>query len=251
MVKHKLQGMGIALLAFLSIQVQGSPLPDFPFVTVSGTAERGIQPDQATLNFTVFAYHEAAPEGEAELHRVTRKVLDILETNGIAAGAIRSYEIERSVRRNRDESYNSTGILGYEFRRNFTVDIHSIAKYSDIAKALFATENLSFNGTHFDYSKRAEVELELTTEAAVKAKEKAQQMALGLDVTLGDVFAFNDSGSFTNFFATFGLGGSGAGGYERMVVTRSRLADSGQPPLFIPQSIDISKTVNVIYRVNP
>lgn len=248
MLRITLQGAWIALLVFVSFHVQSSPLPDFPFVTVSGTAERSVQPDQATLNFTVVVYHEAAQEGEAELHAVTRKVLGILEDNGIVESAIRSYEIERNVRRGRDDAYNFTNIIGYDFRRNFTVEIKSIAAYSDIAKALFATENLSFNGTQFDYSKRSQIELELTTEAAVKAIEKAQQMAAGLDVTLGDVFAFNDSGSYADFFATFGL--TRRGGNSGVREGTARRAPP-PPPVFIPQSIDISKTVNVIYRVNP
>ena len=73
-------------------------------------------------------------------------------------------------------------------------------------------------------------------------------MAAGLDVKLGKVFAFNDSGSFDNFFASFGVEQRFRSGAFEMSVSGSRQRST---TVFIPQTIELSKTVNVIYRIEP
>ena len=108
-------------------------------------------------------------------------------------------------------------------------------------------ENIIGISNRFDVSNKVEIGQELIAEAAAKAKNKATQMATGLGVELGSVFAFNDTGSFQTFFATFGLQGNNAG--YRYDASES-MAMRSEKAAFIPEFINISKRINVVYKLN-
>ena len=109
-------------------------------------------------------------------------------------------------------------------------------------------QNVADVDSNFSVSNADEITLSLISAAAANAKAKTQTMAAGLDVKLGKVFAFNDSGSFDNFFASFGV-------EQRYRVEAFEMSVSGSrqrsTTVFIPQTIELSKTVNVIYRIEP
>jgi uncharacterized protein YggE len=79
-------------------------------------------------------------------------------------------------------------------------------------------------------------------EAAEKAKQKAEHMATGLGVKITSVFAFNDTGSFSSFFATFGLENES----RALAMMRSK---GNAANIFVPQFIEVSKSINVIYKI--
>ncbi|WP_194756664.1 SIMPL domain-containing protein [Aliidiomarina indica] len=237
-----------ALLCCVPLVATASSLPSFPFVTVSGESERGVMPDEAILTFQIVTFHAESEQASAQLNRTTREALQVLADNDIPDRAITSYEISKNEVRERDSSYNQLGIIGYQFRRNFQVELVDLDKYSAVVLALLDIDHLTFQHSSFDSSQRQAVELELIAEAAAAAKEKAEQMAQGLGVSIDSVFAFNDTGSFEEFFATFGL--------NQTVYSEMRMRTSAPPPsvdqeLFIPESIRIYKRVNVIYKINP
>ncbi|TRW48376.1 DUF541 domain-containing protein [Aliidiomarina halalkaliphila] len=237
------------LICCFPVAVQASSLPSFPFVTVSGESERGVMPDEAVITFQIVTFHEKSENASAQLNRTTRQALEVFADHNIPDRAITSYEISKNEVRERDSSYNQLGIIGYQFRRNFQVEIADLDKYSAIVLALLDIDYLTFQQSSFDSSQRQEVELELIAEAAAAAKQKAEQMAQGLGVTIDSVFAFNDTGSFEEFFATFGLN-------RAVYADMQQMRTSAPPPsvdqeLFIPESIRIYKRVNVIYKVQP
>lgn len=88
------------------------------------------------------------------------------------------------------------------------------------------------------------IEVELIKEAAAKAKQKAKHMASGLGVRLGSVFAFNDSGSYASFFATFGLSTDRSG-----YLAKAMRSEAENSKAFIPQYIEVSKSINVVYKI--
>ena len=90
-------------------------------------------------------------------------------------------------------------------------------------------------------------EIDLIAKAAAEAREKADVMAKGLGVSIDSVFAFNDTGSFQTFFSTFGLRGEDVG--QRMMRERIGVSGSRVNDIFMPQSIQITKKVNVIYKL--
>ncbi len=233
----------MALCAFFS---SASTLPDFPFVAVTGQSSKQVAPDSATLSFRITTFHASSDVAQAQLAQASSKVLALLKANGVTDSQISAFELEKTAKRKRDEQYNELDVLGYDLNRRFDITLADLKKYPDLMTQLYATDYVHDLSTSFDTSDRSNIETALIVAAAAQAKQKAEQMAEGLGVKIHSVFAFNDNGSFDRFFATFAAGESG-------MVSSAMMADraAGAQQFFIPQSIEISKTVNVIYKITP
>lgn len=233
----------MALCAFFS---SASTLPDFPFVAVTGQSSKQVAPDSATLSFRITTFHASSDVAQAQLAQASSKVLALLKANGVTDSQISAFELEKTAKRKRDEQYNELDVLGYDLNRRFDITLADLKKYPDLMTQLYATDYVHDLSTSFDTSDRSNIETALIVAAAAQAKQKAEQMAEGLGVKIHSVFAFNDNGSFDRFFATFAAGESG-------MVSSAMMADraAGAQQVFIPQSIEISKTVNVIYKITP
>lgn len=236
------------IFALNTFCAEASVLPDFPFVAVTGQSSKQVAPDSAKLSFRISTFHQSSEVANAQLTQSANKVLALLKANGIADKQITAFELDKSEKRKRDDNYNELDILGYDLNRRFEVEITDLTKYPALMQQLYATDYVHELNTSFDTSTRDEVETALIGAAAAQAKKKAEQMAEGLGVKIHSVFAFNDSGSFTGFFATFGL-------ETETAILRRRappnMSDAQAQQVLIPQSIEISKTVNVIYKITP
>ena len=227
-------------------KASATTLPDFPFVTVSGTSTQQVKPDIAEVNFKLTTFNSESKKASDQLANTTKKVLEILSANNIKDSDIVALEINKFVRRSNNRGLNQANQNGYEFSRDFTITIHDISYYSNILTKLQELDNLVNIRSTFDTTKREDIQIALITSATEKAKQKADVMAAGLGVRLDGVFAFNDTGSFSRFFATFGL--SDNVGARPMALSETRMR-SVPNSVFVPQHIEISKTINVIYKI--
>jgi uncharacterized protein YggE len=246
-----LRGCVFALLSCLPVSfvAQASPLPDFPFVAVTGSASQQVAPDQARLTFSLSTFDQNSDVAQARLNNTANAVLALLKKHGIAQTQITAFELDKSEKRRRDEQYNQLDVLGYDLRRRFLVRLNDLHAYPALMTQLYALNGVHELSTEFDISTRDSTETALVAAAAADARKKANQLAEGLGVKIHSVFAFNDSGSFPSFFATFGFAGQAS---NRNRVAAGAMADSaGEPAVLIPQSIEVSKTVNVIYKITP
>ncbi len=236
-------------LMLSSLCCLASPLPDFPFVAVTGQSSKQVAPDSVTVTFSITTFHQTAEVANAQLSQASTKVLAVLKANGVSDEQVTAYELEKSEKRKRDDNYNELEILGYDLNRRFEVRLSSLKQYPTLLAQLYAAEYVHNLNSVFDTSERDVVETALISAAAAQARKKAEQMAEGLGVKIHSVFAFNDSGSFSSFFATFGLDIDTGVSVRRRVP--SNMSDAEAQQVLIPQTIEISKTVNVIYKITP
>lgn len=234
-------------LAFSSFCSLASPLPDFPFVAVTGQSTKQVAPDSAKLTFYVTTFHQTAEVAHTQLLKTSQDLLALLKANGVSVEQITAYELEKNVKRKRDEQYNDLDILGYDLNRRFEVRLPTLKQYPALMAQLYASEYVHNLETAFDTSERDRIEIALIATASAEARKKASQMAEGLGVNIHSVFAFNDTGSFNNIFATFGVSGA-ANGHVSMMM---RDGEERQQQVLVPQFIEIAKTVNVIYKITP
>ena len=202
----------------------------------------------ATIQLQILVFEKRANSAQNSLDSTTAKLLQVLQNNNIPATSISSDEVNKRTKRARDKrSYEELEILGYELSRHFTIELDDLAKYPNLSTDLMKLENVVGVSSHFDVSNRQDIEVELIADAGQKAKNKAKQMASGLGVKIGSVFAMNDTGSFQSFFATFGLESQSYGyaRHEKMASTRA-----GTQASFIPEFIQISKRINVVYKLD-
>lgn len=240
--------LGFLLLVCTTFGVVASPIPDFPFVTVTGESNRKVAPDMVTIELQVLVFDKRAKMAQKKLEDTTANLIALLEANNIPLSKISSEQVNKRTKRARkNNSYDNLEILGYELTRQFKIELDSLERFPKIYNALLKMENITGISNRFDVSNKVEIGQKLIAEAAAKAKNKATQMATGLGVELGSVFAFNDTGSFQTFFATFGLQGNNAG--YRYDASES-MAMRSEKAAFIPEFINISKRINVVYKLN-
>jgi len=72
----------IVLLAFTT-QLVASPLPDFPFTSVYGSATQKVAPDQATIKFTVLSHDKSSEAAVSSVNGVLTKLVTDLIKLGI------------------------------------------------------------------------------------------------------------------------------------------------------------------------
>lgn len=230
----------IVIAVFSLATTQASPLPDFPFVTVSETVTKKVVPDRAVVSFSITTFAQTSEPAKATMVDTMNQVVALAKEMGIDANDITAYDIDKQTKRKKDDDYNELEILGYEFSRFVNFELKNLDRYSELMDKLLDTDHVAGIETKFDTSKRMEIEAELIAEAAEKARSKAALMAKGLGVKLGSVYAFNEGGSFRSFFNTFGLADSYSVG---SMVTGSRIT------MLIPKYIEISNDINVIYKI--
>ncbi len=234
------------LLCIVQFNLTASPIPDFPFVTVTGESDKEVRPDKAKLRLSVTVFEKESAQAELLMNQTTTKILTILLSNQVDDSEITAHEISKRTKRAREKNgYQELEILGYEFSRYYEVNLSDLSHYQAITEALQATDNIAHIESKFDSHQREQVELELLSLAAQNARNKAKQMAQGLGVKLGSVFAVNDTGSFESFFATFGLQS------DNSKYAAAMMRDGSGPAsrLFAPKFIKISKSVNVVYKL--
>lgn len=246
----KLQSLFLVFL-LLSAPVFSSPLPDFPFITVTGRANAELPPDKAILTFNVTKYDKNPQKALQRLGRNAAELLKMLKQHGIKKDQVESYHINKSADRKRDENYPylpATGpVIGYQFVQSFKVYLDDISGYSKIMAALMSMKNVSQLLPEFDIDTRIEVEEELMAKAGADARHKAQLMAKGLGVRLLSVYAISaDDLSLSSFFTRFGLKEKYA---LELAAAKAMKADFADEILFVPKTIRVSKSVNVVYKI--
>lgn len=232
----------VSLTFFHPTIAHTSPLPEFPFVTVSCESSREMKPNRVDISFYIEAFDENASAALKAHSETVGQVLSILSDLDIETSQITSLEMSKQTVRERDEDYNALAILGYEIGQPFTLSLDDLDNFTAITDQLIQLNLVSNIQSQFDVKEREEIELALIVEAGEKAGKKAEQLTKGLGVSIESVYGITDKGSFADAFASFGVN------TERMTVTGALLRS--EKALFIPQTITLSKTIHVVYKIS-
>jgi uncharacterized protein YggE len=227
--------IGILMICFVSFS-SASDLPEFPFVTVKGESSKQVEPNVVEISFILFAENKSANLGYNELANASKEVLDSILAMNIKPQDVVAYDVDKSQRTDRE-----TKTSYFLLTQRVKVTAYDIGLYKSLSKELLQHQNVRDINSRFDVLERDMIEIELIKLAASQARSKANIMAEGLGVKIDSVFAFNDTGSFQSFFATFGLSDDSR---------YSALSMSERVAVFVPKTIEISKSVNVIYRLD-
>lgn len=232
----------LIFLAF-TIACNAANLPDFPFVVSTGMAKQDVKPDIATININLLAFDKESIKALQSANIASKGVIDLLKKYSINVKQLEAGDIQKSTTRHRDKDYNTSGILGYEVSRNMTLKLVELSYYSELMNDLISINNVSGMQTQFDVSSRKEIESKLIQTASQDAKDKATKMALGLGTKIHSVYAISQASNFDDFFATFGASSHSE---RALYAMRSRMTNIA---LFIPESINISQHINVVFRI--
>lgn len=225
------------------LHVAASPVPDFPFITVRGSAEVEVPPDEATISFSVLVHGAESGAAADAVNDTLKKLVEGITGLGVDKGAVTADDLEREAVRQKDENRTELKIVGYDVSRDVKVKISEIAHYNGVVSLIMKAENVTGVTSYFDTRRRDEIEAELMGKACADAKRKALLMSKGVGTELGEVFAISDL-DFDGLATGFGFGSYLADG-----LLGGLPPGSGDVPVFVPAKIEIDLSVQVLYRL--
>lgn len=217
----------------------GAELPTVPFVVAKGEANMEVPPDKATIKLQVVAFEKESEAAVAIVQQQVTRVLEVLVGYEIPDAAITSFSLRKDVERARQD-YRDLEILGYYVSRRITVEVNDLSRFGDLVAALAEIDNVSSLDANFEIKDRVDIEAQLTREAADDAKRKAKNMADGMGVSIGNVYAISE----TEFRLDRTIFGLGQRLYADMAVS-SPYADT----VFLPTTINIRQSLSVIFEI--
>lgn len=238
----------LTALLSLSFLAQADDPPDFPFILANGEAAIDVKPDRAKISFTIVEFDKDPKLATTAVSQRGGEIIKAAAEYGVAKDQITSTAIQKEVRRARDQNYAALDIQGYEVSQNFTIELKDTSRYSALADKLLTLKNVANLNTEFDVSNRDEITSKLVETACRNAKKKANDLAAGLDVKLGQPFAVTQDSDFSSLTAAFWA----SGGREPIATgfAKSEMRSSDSSNMFVPKSINIRKQVNVVYKID-
>ncbi|MEM9081332.1 MAG: SIMPL domain-containing protein [Verrucomicrobiota bacterium] len=210
-------------------------LVKFAHISVTGRAEMKVKPDEAEIAFEVLAHGKEAAEAMEKLEERTLGVLKLLKEQGIEEKAVESASVrKRAVRRTQER--RQLEILGYDCEQGFTVKLEGLEMFAGVMQGLLKLEGVQGIRSSFDVSTREEEELKLVQLACLDAKKQAENLALGMSVKLGPVFAMQTGQ---------GYGPDGVRSLPLLMAAEG----GGQDLFFVPDTIELSQAVGAIFRI--
>ncbi|MCP8899567.1 SIMPL domain-containing protein [Gilvimarinus xylanilyticus] len=234
--------LGLALIALLAgpAYVNAQSMPDFPHLNVTGQAKEEVAPDMVRLQFQIIATDENA---ETAVNTVTERaghIVAMVKKLGLERSDIESWAIDKQTRRDRDPESNMLKISGYQVNQRMILTIHGLDIYENIVNELLRMPNTENLNAEFDISTREKLTRQLTAKAGKDARQRAEDMAYGLDAKLGDVYAISAGNHYPQPIAKFGMSEAQ---FDR--------AGGSRFELFAPQAITLEKQINVIFEIKP
>ena len=238
----------LSLLTFVASKLVASPIPDFPFTAVNGSATKEVLPDKATIKFTVLCHDPSSGVAVSTVNQVLTKAVDGIVGLGIRKEDLVADDLSKKAVREKGDDYKRLKIFGYDVSRDVKVTVAEIDRYTAVVRLIMATDNVTRVSTEFDTSKKDEVEATLMSSACADAKKKVELLRKGIGTELGEVFTVSNQ-DFAGLSSQFGFGYSGDGGVSYGASPLPPLGVENEIPVFVPTKIDVRASVNVLYRL--
>jgi uncharacterized protein YggE len=235
MVLLLLPGLGMA-----------SGIPAFPFVFVTGQAEKEVPPDIATVNFGVQVFDEDPAKALSLVEERSNELMALFNKYGIDRKDVVAFEINKETVRERKD-YVALRILGYELTRRVTVTVRKLDKFDALMTQLIGLRNITNVRTVFDTTQRKDIETDLFRQAAQKARQQAELLAKGFGSEIVSVHAISVSPfGFGVIDEVFGIG-SQYGAYS--AAAKAESMERKAINVLVPSTIKLQEAVNAIYTL--
>ncbi|MEM8942504.1 MAG: SIMPL domain-containing protein [Pseudomonadota bacterium] len=156
-------------------------------ISVSGKAERRVQPDMALISVEVFERAADVNEARAKTDKVTADALDALRALGVEDGDIDTTGLRVNPQYRWAERDREQQLSGYEVARSIEVRLLNL---EDLGALLVKLAELGVNRVDSPVLKVKEEELlyqQVLADAAQNARDRADALADALGASVGDV----------------------------------------------------------------
>lgn len=225
----------------ITIAQSGPGGEGIPKITASGDAELTVMPDEATIRIRVETKGQTAQATQDENSRIMTSVQSALKRAGIASKDIETDQYNLYPWTEWDPDEHKQRDMGFRVYHTIKVKTTDLDKVGDFISAAVDAGATNVDGVSFGLSEKQKQDVRKVAlqDAANNARAKAQTMADGLGVNLGELLAVQES-SF-NYGAVF------RADMEMMSMKAGGVPEAAPP--IEPEQVEVRATVSVSYRI--
>jgi len=218
-----------------------------PQISVSGSAEVKVAPDEVHLRVGVETRHESIEEAKRQNDEHISKALSFLKSTDIKAKDIQTDYI--SIEPTYDEHLSRTKPVAYIARKSIEIKLTKVDAFEKILTGLLTNGVNNVHGIDFRTSELRKHRDAARAMAVRAAKEKADALASELGVKRGKVYSIN-ANEWGGWWSSGSYWGSRESGMFQNAVQNigSAPAESDESALSIGQ-ISVSASVNVSFLI--
>jgi uncharacterized protein len=232
--------ISLALAAPLAAQAPRPEAEDTVSVlSVSGTGEARVAPDEATVRLGVVAQAPTARKAQEQVNRVASGVLEAIRTLGIKAEDVQTSGLSLFpvYSQGRNEEQQAPRITGYQANYTVTARIEDLSKVGPVIDAGLSSGANTLEGVTFGLRDDEAARVAALTDAVRKARAKAEALAQALKVRLVEILEVTEGG--VSFYPP------PTPKYGRMAVAELQSADT---PISAGQ-VGVEASVTIRYRI--
>ena len=175
-------------------------------ITVSGTAEVKLAPDEAILRLGVDSHDKVLATAKADNDKHVKKLLAFAREAGVQANDIKTSALNMSLEYSENQRRT---LLGYEVSQSISITVRDISKYEPLMTSVLQAGVNRVDGVDFIIAEPIKYREEARAKAVRAAREKAVAMAAELGQTIGKPWEITENtgedGMFPNAVTRFDL----------------------------------------------
>jgi len=208
-------------------------------VSVSGTVTKTASPEIAYITLSVETLDSSASKSQSENAILSNKVMAALESAGISSDDIEtsSYSLREEFEWN--EVLRKSESIGHRTSNSIRVTVRDLTMVGSVIDSAVSAGANSVSGVTFALTKQTQSELKTMalSEAAENAREKAESIASGLGIGVGQVYSASESSNYSTPY------------YSRSYAVDAEDAVGMAPTPITPGDIEFSATVSVQFEI--
>ncbi len=244
-----------ALLTLSLSLAQAQPSQPPPQISLSGSAEVRVAPDEIILNVAVEPRSETLVPARVDNDQTSAACLAFLKESKLKEKDFKtdyiSIQPQYNTRNNDNASYVKP--VGYIVRKNLEVRLTDIASFQSVLTGLITNGVNYVNGVDFRTTELRKHRDQARKMAVRAAKEKAEALTTELGAKLGKVYTINANDGGGIYGSNFNNGRvSGLNGYiqnSAVSVGSSGSASDEAGDAFAVGQISVSASVNVTFLI--
>ncbi|MFL6633046.1 MAG: SIMPL domain-containing protein [Massilia sp.] len=242
MLKQPLRS-AVLILLLATGGAGASPVPDYPFVHVTGISYQVAMPDIASLDFEIVAPDADPAAARAVIEARVGEVRDLARQLGIDADDIGVREVRQGIRK---EERAANGAPVYELRCDVHINVRNVANWAALAGGLLGKPNLDGFASAFDRTDMDRIHDELVTQAIQDARRQADVMAAAGGRRVGGLMGATPD-TLKNLSTAMGL--ERAEFRRNEGEDRARAQEVDREQLLAVTAIKLRQPVDVIFRL--
>ncbi|MCC6821850.1 MAG: SIMPL domain-containing protein [Verrucomicrobia subdivision 3 bacterium] len=246
MKPHLILAFAIAHLSLTQAFSQALAQP--PMISVSGSAEVKVAPDEIFLRVGVETRHESLEDAKKQNDERVSKALAFLKASDVKGKDVQTDFI--SIEPTYDSNVSRTKPVTYVVRKSIEVKLNKIESFEGLLTGLLTNGVNNVHGIEFRTSQLRKHRDAARAIAIRAAKEKADALASELGVKRGKVYSINanDWGGSWNSSGSYWGGRYGGGMAQNAIQNIGGPSEAVDDTLSIGQ-ISVSASVNVSFLI--